>query len=339
MSGQSGQRGYLIQTLICVLSALQDRGWVSLTLEPNLKSDKADIIWFSPNRTKVVQVKHSQNTISASKVKSWVKELEDSIPADEYELTLIGNCTKDVAQTSYGKVFVPQPLPLNIVSLIEQAAQKLDRYLESKGVSNVTPFARELIVEAFTTRLSTYSTQGAKLTREDVDKLLIEWTLVAYPNSLNKAASNLQLDYERRIENLRREIREQERVSVAKYTLKHEACLEALDAVDKILLAGGRDDLVKKFSNLPAPEALDIYQLGELARKCHNKLVIACDDPQVIMLFRTLCGLSGEKFTADTIVDLRVAIRKELGFGDLQVDADRNNAWIATVGIKINMNL
>jgi len=60
--------------------------------------------------------------------------------------------------------------------------------------------------------------------------------------------------------------------------------------------------------------------------------VLTCDDPKVIELFRKAIGGYGE-VRAYIVCDLRDAIRKELGFGDMRVDTDRDNAWIGTVGI------
>src|SRR5207247_207654 len=91
MGGQAGGRGYLIQALVSVLDALtNDREWTSITLEPNLASDKVDVLWQYPTRRKVVQVKSSQNQISVPDVKAWAEELEASVTADEYEIRLIG---------------------------------------------------------------------------------------------------------------------------------------------------------------------------------------------------------------------------------------------------------
>jgi hypothetical protein len=64
----------------------------------------------------------------------------------------------------------------------------------------------------------------------------------------------------------------------------------------------------------------------------HNKLVLTCDDPKVIELFRKAIGGDGE-VRADIVVDLRYAIRQELGFGDEIVDTERENVWILRVGI------
>ena len=63
MSGNAGIRGYLIQTIICVLDDLEkDNNWLSVTLEPMDESEKVDIRLKYPNHiTKVCQVKSSQN--------------------------------------------------------------------------------------------------------------------------------------------------------------------------------------------------------------------------------------------------------------------------------------
>jgi hypothetical protein len=177
MSGQAGARGYLVQTLICVLDSLEEPKWQSLIIEPNLTSDKADVIWYYPDRTKVVQIKHSQNQINWAMVKAWAEELEQSIQVEEYELKLIGPCNKDVAsRNSCGKVSIPKPHELNFTALIEQAAHKLSKYLESKNISKFTSTQRELLIHVLVTKLFIDSTKGSEFSREDFDKLLIDWT-------------------------------------------------------------------------------------------------------------------------------------------------------------------
>ena len=80
MGGNAGIRGYIIQTLICVLDALEtDNNWLSVTLEPLDESEKVDIKWtYSDNKLKVSQVKSSQNVIRHSAAKVWCEELETS---------------------------------------------------------------------------------------------------------------------------------------------------------------------------------------------------------------------------------------------------------------------
>jgi hypothetical protein len=49
MGGNAGIRGHLIQTIICVLDALEkDSEWISVTLEQLDGSEKVDIKWKYP---------------------------------------------------------------------------------------------------------------------------------------------------------------------------------------------------------------------------------------------------------------------------------------------------
>jgi tetratricopeptide (TPR) repeat protein len=195
MSGQAGARGYLVQSLICVINSIDDRQWHSLSIEPNLASDKVDVIWYYSDRTKVVQIKHSQNQITWAMVKTWAEELEKSIQVEEYELQLIGPCNKEVASTGLcGKVSIPTPHALNFEALIEQAAHKLDKYLEFKNILKFTSKQRELIIEALTTKLSVYSTTGSKVSREDLDKLLVDWAKETDQRAITAATNHQALE-------------------------------------------------------------------------------------------------------------------------------------------------
>ena len=50
MGGQSGIRGYLIQTLIAILESFERNDWASICIEPNDESEKVDIKWiYSPS--------------------------------------------------------------------------------------------------------------------------------------------------------------------------------------------------------------------------------------------------------------------------------------------------
>ncbi|MHA2335490.1 MAG: hypothetical protein ACXAEU_25900 [Candidatus Hodarchaeales archaeon] len=67
MGAKPAIRGYLLQTILCILDALEnDNEWYELALEPENQSEKVDIIWYysNPERNKVVQVKSSQNKIN-----------------------------------------------------------------------------------------------------------------------------------------------------------------------------------------------------------------------------------------------------------------------------------
>jgi len=186
MSGNASVRGYLLQTVICLLDALNnDSQWTSLSIEPHLSSEKVDIVWYysDPDESKVTQVKSSQNQINKPQVKRWADELENSIQATSYELILIGPCSQGVVDLDkLGNVDIPIPRSLNIADLIEQSAHRLDNYLEGRQLSKVSAPIRELLVRALVTKLETYSTAGETISRKAFNQLLEEWILASSPS-------------------------------------------------------------------------------------------------------------------------------------------------------------
>jgi hypothetical protein len=323
MSGQAGMRGYMIQSLISVLDSFNDYDWTSIAIEPNITGDKVDILWTYPNKKRATQVKSSQNQITKGMCQSWVSELENSYTCDEYSLSLIGPVNSDVTTlSSISKTLIPTPHILNIDALIDQASNKFDKFLEQRSISKVPAFAREILIQSLVTKFETYSTSGKDITRSDFTKTFDNWILTIYPNSINKAAEELQLLYQSR-----------NRTEEAKFKLKHEACIEALSVVDEFYKISFADEALKG-KNIPGKiKKLDPFQLGEKVRVCHNKLVLTCDSPKVFELFKRAIKFDKRpEDRADIIVDLRKAIREELGFGETIVDEDRNLAWILTCG-------
>ena len=178
MSGNAGIRGYLLQTIICLLDALQsDDRWELVTLEPNLDADKVDIIWYYPeSKSKVTQVKSSQNQIQRSDAEGWARELETSIQATSYALVLIGPCSQGVIDLGkVGKVEIPTPRPLDIDGLISQSAHKLSKFCEEVSLPPVNAVSRELLVQALVTKLESYSTTGSPLSRVKLEQVLKVW--------------------------------------------------------------------------------------------------------------------------------------------------------------------
>ena len=75
--GQLAVRGFLVQTLIALLDALdEERTWTTVTLEPNIDSEKVDILWEFRDGRKAVQVKSSHNPFNKSDVERWASDLE-----------------------------------------------------------------------------------------------------------------------------------------------------------------------------------------------------------------------------------------------------------------------
>lgn len=191
MNGALALRGFLLQTIIGLLEILeQENSFSEIGIEPDIGSEKVDIIIVNPQRKKVIQVKSSQNQISTALVNGWATELITSIQADEYELILIGPTSKGVAETRIvAGVSVPLPKVLDSLSLIEQAAQKLDKYLHSRGFLAIPPFVREDFIESFITKLQVYSTKQQLIKRVDVDELIQSWVIEIYPQAINRSLS------------------------------------------------------------------------------------------------------------------------------------------------------
>lgn len=179
MGGNAGIRGYLIQTIICVLDTLEsDNLWTSVTLEPLDESEKVDIRWkYSDDTVKLCQVKSSQNIIKHSSAKKWCEELETHSPnASQYELIVIGNVDEKLSKAEdIGNVKVGEIKPLNTQVLIDQASTKIDKYYEEKNKPKISSQVRELIVKALTLEFGTSSIIGKEISRADFDKKLLEW--------------------------------------------------------------------------------------------------------------------------------------------------------------------
>ncbi len=179
MGGNAGIRGYIIQTIICVLDALEsDNNWLSVTLEPLDESEKVDIKWAYPNnKIKATQVKSSENIIRLAAATKWCEELESNSPKlEEYELVLVGTPAANLLKKKViGKVKVGDAKPLNIQTLIDQASTKIDFYFEKKGKAKISPKVREMIVQALTLHFGASSIVGTEITRTDFDSKLLEW--------------------------------------------------------------------------------------------------------------------------------------------------------------------
>ncbi|MEQ8712054.1 MAG: hypothetical protein RIC80_03505 [Cyclobacteriaceae bacterium] len=179
MSGNHSIRGYVVQTLMTILDSFTDNNqWLSVTLEPVDESEKVDILWeFKDGISKVSQVKSTMNTFSYSNVLKWCSELENTSPsANSYELILIGHCQQKVLQNStIGKVHIPNPKPLNIESLMEQASNRIDTYYEKLGRPKLNASLRRILVNNLVTEFELSSIVGETLTRPDFDQRLITW--------------------------------------------------------------------------------------------------------------------------------------------------------------------
>lgn len=201
MSGQDGNRGYLIQTVIALLESLNRSDWDQLTIEPTHASDKIDISWKAASGTRACQVKSSINQISQVDAKKWAAELESQSTADELTLVLVGPCSSAVARMGvHGRVIIPPPKNLDFEEMLGFGAHRLDKFLTQEKINSPSPSHRELMVRALVTELSVFASDGAPIERRSFVDLLKTWVKdIAAPTDLRWEL--VDFSYQRGIEN------------------------------------------------------------------------------------------------------------------------------------------
>lgn len=186
MGGQVAIRGFLLQTIVCILDSFDvENIWTELSLEPNLPSEKVDILFITEKEQNAIQVKSSQNQISKALVSEWTEELKQYLHADNYTLILIGPVSKSVIdEKEINGVKVPTPKVLDMIALIEQAAHKLDKYLQSRGFLPIPAFIREEFISVLISKFALFSTAGTKINRSDFDQQIQTWVIEIYPKAI-----------------------------------------------------------------------------------------------------------------------------------------------------------
>lgn len=109
-----------------------------------------------------------------------------------------------------------------------------------------------------------------------------------------------------------------------RWEMKRQTCLSALAVVDAVFAHAQwtMDGKTVPIQAQPRPTI-------EVIRRVQNELALTCEDPEVSKNYLRCLGVDDPP-TADALVDLRAAIRRELGFGE-PVDSDRQKAFIARI--------
>jgi hypothetical protein len=191
MGGREAIRGFAVQTLICLLDALEtDDKWIAVTIEPDSDHDKVDLLWDYKDRKKAVQVKSSQNPIGRGEVARWCAQLKKEHGADSYELRLAGPISAGTLRgQNYDGVLVPPPSSIIVRDLMEQAVTKLDRYLVGSGIDAVPLPVRMSLVDICAAKLILGSVTGTKVERAAFHGWLLHWITAAYPEALSSRLS------------------------------------------------------------------------------------------------------------------------------------------------------
>ena len=151
-----------------------------------------------------------------------------------------------------------------------------------------------------------------------------------YDLRLEVHRASLKSELDKQIEMFKSQVKAQESVAQTKWEIKRDACLKALDTVDALWAnmewkgtdAKGKEVGSAAIEKQPPPTIGDV-------RNCYNSLVLSCDTESVPREYKRCLNMSGG-LKGDAIVDLRNAVRKELGFGG-EIDFDRDTAFIGRV--------
>jgi hypothetical protein len=151
-----------------------------------------------------------------------------------------------------------------------------------------------------------------------------------YDVRLESHRASLRSELDKQVETFKSQVKAQESVAQTKWEIKRNACLKALDIVDGHLANAqwsGTDANSNNLSSL-AVEKQPRPGIKEI-RNCYNCLALCCESETVLHEFKKCLGICGD-VKAESLVDLRNAIRKELDFG-AEVDLDRAAAFIARI--------
>lgn len=105
------------------------------------------------------------------------------------------------------------------------------------------------------------------------------------------------------------------------WLMKREACLNALKLANSVL----SNYQYENAGSIPIERQ---YMNIDEVRKTMDALIVSCKSGEVVDKLKII--ITGP-VKPDSIVDLRTAARKELGYSDQIIDHDGNNAFIATI--------
>ncbi|MFC1868312.1 hypothetical protein ACFL0H_09285 [Thermodesulfobacteriota bacterium] len=133
----------------------------------------------------------------------------------------------------------------------------------------------------------------------------------------------------RKVEEIKKDLEQRDRISSKKHELKYNACLNMLGILDAHISHAMRKD--NQGNDIQVDRQ---HTTPEEARKCHNELLLTIDNQAILEIFlRMMVGKSDY-----LIVDLdkiRELVRNELGFGN-DYRPDEENPWMAVIKCKNN---
>ena len=222
MGGQQGSRGYLYQGIVSIFSACTENNWNKISVEYTTANDKVDIALLSDKDKvlKAMQVKSSINLFTKENIIAWLTELMDDIEANEYQLTLIGNCQESANiliksiekcctntldkesrnclgnfdQKLVGKNVKVILLPFDEEQLTSVIRDSLNRFISCKGYT-IDYTTLEEISYALLSLCMFLGTKGQVISKEDYEKRVTDWLLASANGNMQRSGnfSNLKV--------------------------------------------------------------------------------------------------------------------------------------------------
>ncbi|MEN6668908.1 hypothetical protein AAJP47_00855 [Psychrobacter sp. B38] len=163
--------------------------------------------------------------------------------------------------------------------------------------------------------LFSYSSEKGKnlATREDIEEI-------------TRKIENVKSEYLIELETVRVELSKSLHQKNEVWIMKRNACLKALNLANAVLSN-------YEYTNISEGDMTPQRESIESARSCFNELACTCEGSEVIQQLKKIMFENG---TLDSIVDLRNAVRKELGFETESIDLDRDCAFIGKINCDID---
>jgi tetratricopeptide (TPR) repeat protein len=189
--GPAATRGFLVQALVALLEmARPESSFTEITLEPMEGNDQFDFMWRDKNGSYATQVKSTGNSFTKGDVEGWARKLKEVRTDEECTLVLVGNIPPGLVSLRAIDGVKIETKNLDLGAFVEQAAQRLAKFLESENLPSGKALQREMVVDALTTRLQRHATKSRPLSRESFLELLREWI-----NSVPKGKTAVDLSH------------------------------------------------------------------------------------------------------------------------------------------------
>lgn len=174
--GADATRGLIVQALAAMLDLLDPKNDIhEITLEPKLEHNQFDFFWKSSSGTCAKQVKSSVSAFQITAVKKLARRIKERSPVAQCSLVLIGPVSGGLRHRSVVEGVELELHTLILDSLVEQAAHRLDRFLEHQNLPSGNSSHREFLVHGLESKLLHLGAANSAISRDQLAALIREW--------------------------------------------------------------------------------------------------------------------------------------------------------------------